>query len=111
MILGRIVGEVWATRRHGGLDGRRLVVVRPCLWYAPLAETAHLVAVDELGAALGQDVVVCLGDGARTSLGSDSLPVEAAVMAIVDRVAIGDDVGMRPLTFVDGVAPATLERP
>ena len=105
MILGRVVGEVWATRKHAGLDGRKLLLVRPYLWYAPYAETAHLVAVDAVGANPGQDVVVCLGDGARRTLGSANLPVEAAVMAIVDQVEIAADVGKRPLTFVNGVAP------
>lgn len=109
MILGRVVGELWATRRHPGLDGQKLVIVRPALWYAPLAETSHLIAVDALGANVGQDVVVCLGDGARRSLGSENLPLEAAVMAIVDRVQIAADVGPRPLRFVDGAPPATLE--
>jgi microcompartment protein CcmK/EutM len=49
-------------------------------------------------------VVVCLGDPARRALGSTSLPVEAAVAAIVDRVEIADDVGRRPLTFAGGGA-------
>ncbi|MSP61907.1 MAG: ethanolamine utilization protein EutN [Myxococcales bacterium] len=109
MILGRVVGEVWATRRHPGLDGRKLVIVRPYLWYAPLAETAHLVAVDAVGANVGQDVVVCLGDGARSTLGAANLPVEAAVLGIVDRVDLATDVGRRPLTFVGGIAPAGSE--
>lgn len=105
MILGRVVGEVWATRKHAGLDGRKLLIVRPYLWYAPLAETSNLVAVDGVGANVGQDVLVCLGDGARTTSGGANLPIEAAVMGIVDRVEIAADVGRRPLTFVDGVAP------
>lgn len=105
MILGRVVGEVWATRKHAALDGRKLVLVRPYLWYAPFAETSHLVAVDAVGANPGEDVVVCLGDGARRTLGASNLPIEAAVMAIVDNVEIAADVGKRPLTFVDGIAP------
>ena len=105
MILARVVGELWATRKHATLDGRKLLVVRPYLWYAPFAETANLVAVDAVGANPGEDVVVCLGDGARTTLGSGNLAVEAAVMAIVDRVEIAADVGKRPLAFVNGIAP------
>ncbi len=105
MILGRVVGEVWATRKHSTLDGRKLVIVRPHLWYAPSHECGHLVAVDNVGANVGEDVVVCLGDPARRALGSTSFPVEAAVSAIVDRVELAEDRGARPLTFVDNGPP------
>lgn len=105
MILGRVVGEVWATRKHPALDGRKLLVIEPYLWYAPAHEVGHLVAVDPVGAGVGEDVVVCMGDPARRQLGSTSIPVEAAVMAIVDRVELAEDRGRRPLAFVGGRAP------
>ena len=88
MILGRVVGELWATRRHAGLDGQKLLIVKPHGLYNPPFDVAHLVAVDRLGAGLGEDVVVCMGDPARRSLGSTWLPVDAAVMAIVDRIDV-----------------------
>jgi ethanolamine utilization protein EutN len=108
MILGRVVGEVWATRKHAALDGRKLLVIEPYLWYAPSHEVGHLVAVDPVGAGIGEDVVVCMGDPARRVLGSTSIPVEAAVCAIVDRLELAaeDERGKRPLTFVGGRAPA-----
>ncbi|HEX8952916.1 MAG TPA: EutN/CcmL family microcompartment protein [Polyangia bacterium] len=105
MILGRVVGEVWATKKHAALDGRKLLVVEPYLWYAPAHEVAHLVAVDAVGAGVGEDVVVCMGDPARRSLGTTSMPIEAAVCAIVDRLELAGDRGARPLTFVGGQAP------
>ena len=120
MILGRVVGELWATRRHPGLDGVKLLVVQPHLWYGPAFEVAHVIAIDTLGAGTGEDVIVCLGEPARQwlaeSLGTRPaesggapgygaaawLPVEAAVMAIVDRVAVTADAlpGQRPLRFI-----------
>jgi ethanolamine utilization protein EutN len=105
LILGRVVGEVWATRKHHGLTGRKLLVIAPHLWYAPSHEVGHLVAVDSVGAGVGEDVVVCLGDPARRQLGSTHLPVEATVAAIVDRVELAEDRGLRPLTFVSGEGP------
>jgi len=107
MILGRVIGEVWAARRHRGLDGRKLLLVEPHYWYCPPFEVAHLVAVDTLGAGPGDDVVVCLGEPARQSLlpqvqprgpgpgyaSAALLPIEAAVMAIVDQVEIGPSSG------------------
>jgi ethanolamine utilization protein EutN len=103
MILGRVIGEVWGAKKHEALDGRKLLLVRPHLWYAPTHECGHLVAVDSVGAGVGEDVVVCLGTPARQSLGSLNLPVDAAVCAIVDRSELGADVGPRPLSFVDGM--------
>ncbi len=117
MILGRVVGEVWAARRHLGLLGQKLLLVEPYYWYCPPFEVAHLVAVDTLGAGPGDDVVVCLGEPARQSLlaqqaarGSDPgymssamLPVEAAVMAIVDRMQLDSQAATfagRPLRTV-----------
>lgn len=131
MILGCVVGEVWATRRHPGLLGGKLLIVQPHLWYGPPFEVAHIVAIDTLGAGVGEDVIVCLGEPARqwlaavhhqasTAAGPSAsappvpgyataawLPIEAAVMAIVDRVDVtGDDLpGQRPLRFI-GPAPA-----
>jgi len=86
MILGRVVGEVWATRKHQALDGKKLLIIEPYAWYAPPFQVGHLVAADPVGAGVGEDVVVCMGDPARRQLGSTSIPVEATVCAIVDRV-------------------------
>lgn len=103
MILGRVVGELWATRRHAGLDSCKLLVIRPHAWYEPAFEVDNLIAVDPVGAGVGEDVIVCMGEPARQSLlaaaerdegagpgyqTSAFLPVDAAVLGIVDRVEI-----------------------
>jgi ethanolamine utilization protein EutN len=100
MILGRVVGELWATRKHPALEGRKLLIIQPHLWYAPSHEVGHLLAVDPVGAGAGEDVIVCMGDPARRQLGSTSIPVEASVCAIVDRLEIDPKAHPRPLEFV-----------
>ena len=112
MILGRVVGEVWATRKHPALDGKKLLIVAPYLWYDPPHEVGHLVAVDPVGAGVGEDVVVCMGDPARRVLGTTAMPIEAAVCAIVDRTELAPpgERGPRPLAFLDGKLPAGVER-
>lgn len=110
MILGRVVGEVWATRKHATLEGRKLLVIAPRYWYAPSHECGHLVAVDPVGAGIGEEVVVCVGDPARRAAAAAwgealvNLPIEAAVMAIVDRVELASvgERGARPLRRVGG---------
>ena len=88
MILGRVIGQVWATRRDPRLARARLLVVRPHAVYEPSFGSRHLVAVDDLDAGVGDDVVVCLGAPARASAGSDDMPVDAAVLGVVDRVQL-----------------------
>ena len=109
MILGRVVGEVWGARRRSELEGRKLLVVQPYAWYDPSHETNCLVAVDAVGAGVGEDVIVCLGDGARRTLGASNLPVEAAILGIVDSVEMAEDVGRRPLEWIGGVAPGAAQ--
>ena len=96
MILGRVVGEVWASRKDARLGGAKLLLVRPHGWYEAAFDTAHLVASDDVQAGVGDDVIVCLGQPARQSRGDDNVPVDAAIMAIVDRIALDADGAVRP---------------
>ena len=106
MILGRVVGEVWAARKDARLGGAKLLLVRPHGWYEPAFEVAHLVATDDgQTAGVGDDVVVCLGQPARLSRGDDNVPVDAAVMAVVDRLELDADGAGRP-----GAAPGIRRR-
>ncbi len=106
MILGRIVGQVWATRKDARLESRRLVLVRPLAWHRPDHDSDAIVAADPVGAEVGQDVVVCMGDPARRSLGDTRRPVEAAVAAIVDRVELYPEAADRPrFAFRPGLEP------
>ncbi len=91
MILGRVVGEVWAARKDARISGAKLLLVRPHGWYEPPWPTEHLIATDEVDAGVGDDVVVCLGQPARLSHGDDNMPVDAAVMAVGDRIDIDAD--------------------
>jgi ethanolamine utilization protein EutN len=82
MIRGRVVGEVWSTRKAELLTGRRLVLV------AVGGEDRVMVAVDTLEAKEGQAVLISVGSGARNVLkpGPDNrdLLCDAAVALIVD---------------------------
>jgi ethanolamine utilization protein EutN len=110
VILGRVIGQVWATRRDPRLARARLLVVRPHGVYEPSFASRHLVAVDDVDAGVGDDVIVCLGAPARASAGSDDMPVDAAVLGVVDRVEMTAGRAMeeagaapgirRPLAFV-----------
>lgn len=114
MILGRVVGTVWSTRKDPRLERRKLLLVQPYFAYNPTHDTRLLVAVDAgVDAGVGDDVVVCLGTPARQSLGSKNLPIDAAIMAVVDRVQLSAEPlspgAARPLSFLGEHRPRALE--
>ncbi len=86
MILGRVIGQVWATRRDARLQRAKLLIIRPHGIYEPAFATRHLVATDDVDAGVGDDVIVCLGAPARASAGGNDMPVDAAVLGVVDRI-------------------------
>jgi ethanolamine utilization protein EutN len=91
VIIGRVVGRVWATRQDARLGGAKLLVIRPHGVYEPALATRHLVAVDDVDAGVGDDVIVALGRPARLAAGgaaNDDQPVDAAVLGVVDRVEL-----------------------
>ena len=89
MILGRVVGSLWATAQHPSFDRVRLVVVVP---EDPLAGTLGgntVVAVDTVGSGPGDTVLVVYeGSSSRMVLADPATPCEAVVVGIVDRMDI-----------------------
>ena len=83
MLMGRVVGEVWATRKEPRMDGLRLVIVKQVDLVGAVGET-YVIAVDAVGAGLGARVLVCQGSSARQTESTNGKPVDAVVMAIVD---------------------------
>jgi ethanolamine utilization protein EutN len=121
MMLGQVIGQLVATRKHAMLEGQRLLCVRPYGLHEPSHAVDLIIAVDVLGAGVGEDVVVCFGEparrltrqAARPELQLD-LPIEAAVAAIVDRTDLDGGVMAalpRPLQFGRGAGGAEIARP
>jgi len=87
MFLGKVIGEVWTTRKAKDLEGKRLLVVEPLDSRAEPAakKVTPVVAADPLGADLGEVVVVAFGKAARVAFGADGdFSFEAAIVGIVD---------------------------
>lgn len=93
MFLGRVVGEVWATRKVEDLEGLRLLVVEALDERRDPAapKVTPVVAADPLGAGIGEHVVVAFGKAARVACGGDGdYAFEAAIVSIVDDFEIPD---------------------
>jgi ethanolamine utilization protein EutN len=113
MILGRMVGTVWATRKNPRLENFKLAIVRPYFWYNPSHDVEHVIAVDQVGAEVGQDVLVCVGQPGRWVAGDSRCPIEASVMAIVDSVEIErgtENAPVAPFALRSRFLPTTLVR-
>ena len=110
MFLGRVAGTVWSTVKWPEAKGLKLLLVRPYrLGDLPPGATAAggaaaqaseptddlVVCADMLDAGPGDDVIVAFGHAARVALSENlpagakpNVPIDAAVVAVVDRVSI-----------------------
>ena len=80
MLLGIVIGSVWCTRKAEALTGQTFLLVSPEGYQGPA-----LVCADRAGAGPGDQVLVARGSAARRPAGED-LPVDAAIVGIVDRI-------------------------
>jgi microcompartment protein CcmK/EutM len=91
MTLGRVVGTVVATRKEERLQGFKLQVVETIgLDLKPTG--AFTVAVDAVGAGVGEIVLTAAGSSARLTDVTDRKPVDAVILAIVDSMETGGTV-------------------
>jgi microcompartment protein CcmK/EutM len=87
MVLGKIIGTLVASRKEPTLEGLKLLVVRACDVHGnPTGGIA--VAVDAVGAGVGEVVLYVAGSSARQTQVTQNKPVDATIMAIVDEIAI-----------------------
>jgi ethanolamine utilization protein EutN len=88
MHLARVVGTVVSTQKHRTFEGAKLLLVQPLNADGSARGTA-LLAVDGVGAGVGEQVLVVLeGRAAGEVLGGKGAPVDAAIVGIVDAVEI-----------------------
>lgn len=85
MYLGRVIGTVVASVKYEGLEGQKLLVVQP-LDHTLAPSAPYEVAVDAAQAGPGDLVFLVGGREAALALSPSFVPVDAAVVGIVDRV-------------------------
>jgi ethanolamine utilization protein EutN len=93
MFLARVEGSVVATKKDASMNGRKLLLLRPQLVDEKdptkfRAGTNTIVAVDGLGAGIGELVLFCQGSSARLAPNLKEAPVDAVVIGIVDTVDV-----------------------
>ncbi|MBR5540253.1 MAG: EutN/CcmL family microcompartment protein [Clostridia bacterium] len=82
MIVGKVVGSIVSTRKNDNLIGSKFMVVEPLINTAK--NPTQLVAIDNVGAGIGELVLVATGSAARIGCDMENAPVDAAIVGIVD---------------------------
>lgn len=94
MFVARVTGSVVSTQKVATMTGHKLMIVEPYRLEAEsrssLVTTGRtFIAVDPLGAGVGDFVLITQGSSARLTPETGNLPIDAVVIGIVDSVHVG----------------------
>ncbi len=86
MLIGKVIGEVVATHKHGSHVGRKALLVQP-LNLDGTDRGDAVVALDSADAGVGDRVLLVIeGFSAMTSVGRPNSPIDAAILGVIDEV-------------------------
>lgn len=78
MIVAKLIDNIWATKKADALNGLKFMLAEE------LTSNRKLVAVDIVGAGIGDRVIITSGSSERKMLGDENIPVDAVVVGIID---------------------------
>ncbi|MCD8218575.1 MAG: EutN/CcmL family microcompartment protein [Clostridiales bacterium] len=84
MLIGKVTGSIVSTRKQENLIGNKFMIVEPVGIMG--AEARQVVAIDNIGAGIGEYVLVAQGSAARIGCGMPDAPVDAAIVGIIDDI-------------------------
>ena len=88
MFLGKVIGNVWATKKYEALSSMKLMFVQPV--NAEHEATGEpIIAVDTVGAGPGEIIIFITASEAVIPLPVDFAPVDASIVGIVDTINQG----------------------
>jgi ethanolamine utilization protein EutN len=87
MLLGKVIGTVWSTKKDEQLVGAKFLIVRE-LDLQLKEKERFVVAVDSVGAGEGEVVLVATGSSSRMTSFTKDKPVDAVIMGIVDKLDV-----------------------
>ncbi|MDR0884945.1 MAG: EutN/CcmL family microcompartment protein [Clostridiales Family XIII bacterium] len=82
MLTAKLIDHIWATRKADEINGYKLMLVE--VIGGGTNAGARYVAVDTISSGIGDRVLVVTGSTARRMLGDDNLPIDAAIVGIID---------------------------
>ena len=85
MFLGKVIGNIWATRKYEALKNFKLMIVQPL--NSEFEKTGEpIIAVDTVGSGPGEIVYYITASEAVIPLPVDFAPVDASIIGIVDSI-------------------------
>jgi len=88
LFLGKVIGNVWATKKYEALSSMKLMFVQPV--NAEHEATGEpIIAVDTVGAGPGEIIIFITASEAVIPLPVDFAPVDASIVGIVDTINQG----------------------
>ena len=85
MLIGKVMGTATSTAKHASMQACKLLIVQHLMADGRTVDGDPLVAIDQLGAGIGQRVMLTSdGAGTREMLGTDATPVRWSVIGIPD---------------------------
>ena len=84
MIIGKVVGSVVSTRKNENLVGNKFLIIEPFKGFNE--GFGRIVAIDNVGAGMGEGVRVATGSAARIGVGNETAPIDAAIVGILDEI-------------------------
>jgi ethanolamine utilization protein EutN len=90
MFLAKVIGNVVATQKSPELEGAKLLFIQPHVNKdrALVPAGNSIVAVDSVGAGLGELVLCTQGSAARLTPATRGAPADAVIVGIVDSVEV-----------------------
>jgi len=85
MIIGKVVGNLWATRKDEKLNGLKFLIVKKQINKDAYSEEL-VIAVDNAGAGIEDEVLITTGSSARISLQGRDVPVDMVIVGIIDKI-------------------------
>ena len=90
MHIGKIIGTVVATRKDEKLVGSKLMVTQP-LNFKLETKGDPIIAVDTVGAGIGELVIFTTGTAGRIAARKLDAPIDASIIGIVDEIDMRGD--------------------
>ena len=90
MLIGKVIGTVVATRKDPKIEGLKFLLLRQ-VDVDGREKSGYVVAVDAVGAGVGEYVLYATGSSARQTVLTDKRPCDAVIMAIIDEWEVGGE--------------------